>query len=138
MAPRASSPHSLATASGLLLGTPGAAMRVGALIGAAFGCVGDRPAVGALVGIPLGVAVVYWVYSPCRERRRERGRVLDAAADAGPPRCRRSPAPVVILLALPVFAIAGWPLAGWALAAVLWIARRTRWRATDAAAAGCG
>jgi peptidoglycan/LPS O-acetylase OafA/YrhL len=26
----------------------------------------------------------------------------------------------VILLALPVFAIAGWPLAGWALAAVLW------------------
>jgi hypothetical protein len=28
----------------------------------------------------------------------------------------------VILLALPVFAIAGWPLAGWALAAVLWVA----------------
>jgi len=27
----------------------------------------------------------------------------------------------VILLALPVFAIAGWPLAGWALAAVLWV-----------------
>lgn len=26
----------------------------------------------------------------------------------------------VILLALPVFAIAGWPLSGWALAAVLW------------------
>ncbi len=29
---------------------------------------------------------------------------------------------VVILLALPVFAVAGWPLAGWALAAVLWLA----------------
>jgi hypothetical protein len=29
---------------------------------------------------------------------------------------------LVILLALPVFAVAGWPLAGWALAAVLWIA----------------
>ena len=28
----------------------------------------------------------------------------------------------LILLALPVFAIAGWPLRGWALAAVLWIA----------------
>jgi hypothetical protein len=26
----------------------------------------------------------------------------------------------VIVLALPVFAVAGWPLAGWALAAVLW------------------
>lgn len=28
----------------------------------------------------------------------------------------------LILLALPVFAIAGWPLEGWALAAVLWAA----------------
>jgi hypothetical protein len=28
----------------------------------------------------------------------------------------------VILLALPVFAIAGWPLSGWALAATLWLA----------------
>ncbi len=27
----------------------------------------------------------------------------------------------VVLLALPVFAIAGWPLSGWALAAVLWL-----------------
>jgi hypothetical protein len=27
----------------------------------------------------------------------------------------------VIVLALPVFAIAGWPLKGWALAAVLWV-----------------
>ena len=27
----------------------------------------------------------------------------------------------VILLALPVFLIAGWPLAGWALGAVLWV-----------------
>jgi len=29
---------------------------------------------------------------------------------------------LVLLLALPVFAVAGWPLAGWALAAVLWVA----------------
>ena len=28
----------------------------------------------------------------------------------------------VIVLALPVFAVAGWPLRGWAFAAVLWIA----------------
>ena len=28
----------------------------------------------------------------------------------------------VVALALPVFAVAGWPLAGWALAAVLWVA----------------
>ena len=28
----------------------------------------------------------------------------------------------IIVLALPVFAIAGWPLRGWALAAVLWAA----------------
>jgi hypothetical protein len=27
----------------------------------------------------------------------------------------------VVVLALPVFAVAGWPLAGWALAAALWI-----------------
>ena len=29
---------------------------------------------------------------------------------------------LVIFLALPVFAVASWPLAGWALAAVLWVA----------------
>ena len=29
---------------------------------------------------------------------------------------------LVISLALPVFAVAGWPLAAWALAAVLWVA----------------
>jgi hypothetical protein len=28
----------------------------------------------------------------------------------------------VIVLALPVFAVAGWPLEGWVLAAVLWVA----------------
>jgi hypothetical protein len=29
---------------------------------------------------------------------------------------------LVIVLALPVFAVAGWPLSGWALATVLWVA----------------
>jgi hypothetical protein len=38
-------------------------MAVGALIGAALGDWGIGLLVGALVGIPLAVAVVYWVYS---------------------------------------------------------------------------
>ncbi|MEI7760553.1 MAG: hypothetical protein WCJ67_07225 [Thermoleophilia bacterium] len=31
----------------------------------------------------------------------------------------------LIALALPVFAVAGWPLKGWALAAVLWVAAQS-------------
>ena len=58
----APSPHSLATASGLLLGALAAAMIVGALIGAAFGSWGIGLLIGAIVGIPLGVLVVYQVY----------------------------------------------------------------------------
>jgi hypothetical protein len=56
-------PHSLATASGLLLGTTGAAMAVGALIGWALGDWGIGLLIGAIVGIPLSIAVVYKVYS---------------------------------------------------------------------------
>ena len=59
----ASSPHSLATASGLLLGTLGAAMALGALVGWALGTWEIGLLVGALAGIPLGVGVVYVVYS---------------------------------------------------------------------------
>jgi len=59
----AASPHSLATASGLLLGTVGAAMAAGALLGWAFGSWGIGLLVGAVVGIPLAVLVVYLVYS---------------------------------------------------------------------------
>ena len=58
----APSPHSLATASGLLLGTLAAAMALGALVGWAFGGAGFGLLVGAIVGIPLGAAVVYQVY----------------------------------------------------------------------------
>jgi len=58
----ASSPHSLATASGLLLGALAAAMIVGALVGWLFDAAGIGLLVGALVGIPLGVLVVYQVY----------------------------------------------------------------------------
>jgi hypothetical protein len=58
----APSPHSLATASGLLLGTLAAAMLVGALIGWAFGGWGIGLLIGAMVGIPLGALVVYQVY----------------------------------------------------------------------------
>lgn len=57
------SPHSLATASGLLLGTTGASMAVGALVGAAVGSWGIGLLVGAIVGIPLAILVVYRVYS---------------------------------------------------------------------------
>ncbi len=58
----APSPHSLATASGLLLGSLAAAMLVGALLGAVFGSWGIGLLIGAIVGIPLGVLVVYQVY----------------------------------------------------------------------------
>ena len=59
----APSPHSLATASGLLFGTMGAAMLVGALVGWAAGSWGIGLLLGAVVGIPLSVLVVYLVYS---------------------------------------------------------------------------
>ena len=58
----ASSPHSLATASGLLLGALGAAMIVGAFIGWIVGAAAIGLLVGAVLGIPLGVLVVYQVY----------------------------------------------------------------------------
>jgi hypothetical protein len=58
----ASSPHSLATASGLLLGALGAAMALGALLGWALGSWGIGLLIGAVLGIPLGVVVVYVVY----------------------------------------------------------------------------
>jgi hypothetical protein len=58
-----SSPHSLATASGLLLGSMALAMLVGALLGWLLGSAGLGLLVGAIVGIPLAIAVVYAVYS---------------------------------------------------------------------------
>ncbi len=56
-------PHSLATASGLLIGTVGASMAVGAFAGWLLGSGGLGLLVGAIVGIPLAVLVVYRVYS---------------------------------------------------------------------------
>ena len=58
----APSPHTLATASGLLLGTLAAAMALGALVGWAAGSWGVGLLVGAVLGIPAGVLVVYQVY----------------------------------------------------------------------------
>jgi hypothetical protein len=59
----AASPHSLATASGLLIGTLVTAMLLGTLVGWAIGAAGIGLLVGALAGIPLAVLVVYLVYS---------------------------------------------------------------------------
>jgi hypothetical protein len=56
-------PRSLATASGLLLGSLAAAMAVGALVGWLVGAAGLGLLIGAIVGIPLAVFVVYRVYS---------------------------------------------------------------------------
>lgn len=56
-------PHSLATASGLLLGTLGVSMAVGALVGWGLGSASLGLLVGAVLGIPLAVVVVYKVYS---------------------------------------------------------------------------
>ena len=56
-------PHSLATASGLLLGTTCASMLTGALVGWAAGGWGIGLLIGAIVGIPLSVVVVYKVYT---------------------------------------------------------------------------
>ncbi len=63
MAQNAATPHSLATASGLLLGTTGACMALGALIGWAGGSWALGLLCGAIVGIPASVAVVYRVYT---------------------------------------------------------------------------
>jgi hypothetical protein len=59
----ASSPHSLATASGLLLGTVGATMLLGALVGWAVGSWELGLLIGAVLGIPLAVRAAYLVYS---------------------------------------------------------------------------
>ena len=84
-------------------------MAVGALLGWLFGEAGLGLLVGAIAGIPLSVAVVYRVYA--------RHRVVNA-------RMFETPRPVpgalvpalagtaVVVLALPVFAAAGWPLRG--------------------------
>jgi hypothetical protein len=58
----ASSPHSLASATGYLLGALGGAMGAGALLGWIFGAWGIGLLIGAVAGIPLGVLVVYLVY----------------------------------------------------------------------------
>lgn len=59
----AASPHSLATASGLLLGSLAVSMAVGAGLGWALGGWGIGLLIGAVAGIPLAVGVVYLVYS---------------------------------------------------------------------------
>jgi hypothetical protein len=63
MAQDAATPHSLATASGLLFGTTGVCMALGAVLGWLAGSWGLGLLGGALVGIPASIAVVYKVYT---------------------------------------------------------------------------
>lgn len=58
----AASPHSLASAAGLLLGGTAASVAVCTLVGWAAGSWGIGLLVGMLAGIPLGIALVYLVY----------------------------------------------------------------------------
>lgn len=66
----ASSPHSLATASGLLLGALGVSMAIGALVGWALGAPELGLLLGAVAGIPLGVFAVYYVYTRAERQAR--------------------------------------------------------------------
>jgi hypothetical protein len=59
----AASPNSLATASGLLLGTLALAMALGAVLGWAAGAWAIGLLIGSVAGIPLAVLAVYLVYS---------------------------------------------------------------------------
>ena len=59
----ASSPNTLATASGLLLGGTIGSMAVCTLLGWLVGSWGIGLLIGLLAGIPLGVALVYLVYA---------------------------------------------------------------------------
>ena len=114
-----SSPHSLATASGLLLGSLVLAMLVGALSRLAARLGGDRPPrrrdrrhpacdrgrLRRLLALGIVSARVFETPRPVP------GRLVPALAGSA-----------VVALALPVFLAAGWPLRGWLLAATLWIA----------------
>ena len=114
-----SSPHSLATASGLLLGTVGLAMAVGALLGWLVGSAGIGLLLGAILGMPLSIG---------RRLHRLLARGIVNARVFETPRPvpgRLVPAlagSAVVALALPVFVAAGCPLRGWLLAATLWLA----------------
>ena len=95
-------------------------MALGALVGWAFDAAGIGLLIGAMVGIPLGAGVVYQVYgrSPARMS-------MGMFSTPRPLPSRIAPTiagGTIIALALPIFAIAGWPLQGWALGAVLWVA----------------
>jgi hypothetical protein len=58
----ASSPHTLATASGLLLGALIISTALGAVVGAAAGAWEIGLLLGAVAGIPLGIVAVYFTY----------------------------------------------------------------------------
>ena len=88
----------------------------GALVGWGAGSWPIGALVGAVVGIPAAILVVYRRYRDFRERRR----LHDPAPRAEHPPPGRG-GNGVIVLALPIYLIAGWRLEGWALAATLWV-----------------
>ena len=96
-----------------------ACIGIGALIGWAAGSAAIGALLGAVVGILGGIFAVYRRY---RERSDARAALLDAAAGAGASAAGARRTRSSSLLALPVFLIAGWSIAGWGLAAVLWVA----------------
>ena len=119
MEPSPRSSFQPAGAGGLLLAATAACTGVGAAVGAAAGSAGLGALAGAAVGIPVG----HLRRLPPLQRGlpRDRPHRLDPRARARARSLPLAPAGAVIALALPVFLIAGWPLAGWALGAVLWV-----------------
>ncbi len=91
----ASSPHSIATASGLLFAALGLAMGIGALVGWAFGAPELGLLIGALAGIPLGVVAVYYVYTRAEPQETAgHARPLQTRNGAGDPARARQASPL--------------------------------------------
>ena len=123
---------SLAGAGSVLIGFTAACIVAGTLIGWAVGSLGYGLVFGAVVGIPVGVAgtVIRYRNADADDRlpawtepRTAPPSLLPAIAGA-----------IVVLLALPVFLVAGWPSSGWALGAVLWFGSEALGAVLDAAA----
>ena len=99
-----------------MIGTTTAGIGVGALVGWSAGSAAIGALVGAVIGIPARIFVVY---------RRYRVRPVSAGTFTTPRPAPSIVLPIVagtgvIVLALPIYLIAGWRIEAWALAATLW------------------